>query len=99
MKLINDLMVLEWDSAKAANNKFIYPRGAPDHLPDALQYAYNLCFHHAHDFSYDMSVKVGSKEYWTRQENEMEEQQTRESNEGDSDPWTVLEDTFMEIMR
>jgi hypothetical protein len=96
MKLINDLMVLEWDGAKKANGKYVYPRGAPDHLPDALQYAYNMCFHHAHGFERDDSVKHGSPEYWSREEDAMEEQERREVAEEDGNPWSVLEETYLE---
>jgi hypothetical protein len=98
LKLINDLMVLEWDGKKKENNKFVYPRGAPDHLPDALQYAYNLCFHHTHDFQYDNSVKFGSPEYWQREDDEMEKGQVENVGSDDSDPWKHLEESYMEIM-
>jgi hypothetical protein len=98
MKLINDLMVLEWDGKKKENNKFVYPRGAPDHLPDALQYAYNLCYHHSHGFQYDTSVKYGSDEYWKREEAAMEAAQVTAAQEDESDPWSILEDSVLEIM-
>jgi len=95
MKLINDLMVLEWDSEKKERNKYVYPRGAPDHLPDALQYAYNLCFHHAHDFQLNTWVAPGSAEYYQREEELMLKQQESEVDEGEGGPWAILEDSFV----
>ena len=90
VKLINDLMVLEWDAEKRERNKHVYPRGAPDHLPDALQYAYNLCWHHKHDWQVDRSVKFGSAEYYEREEDLMEKQQQQSDDDG---PWSILEET------
>ena len=90
VKLINDLMILEWDAEKRERNKYVYPRGAPDHLPDALQYAYNLCWHHKHDWQVDRSVKFGSAEYYEREEDLMEKQQQQSDDDG---PWSILEET------
>lgn len=98
LKLINDLMILEWDGAKKENNKFEYPRGAPDHLADALQYGYNLCHHHAHDFKRDNRVEKGSSAYYEREERLMEEQQMKENDSDDDSPWGVLEESYMPII-
>jgi hypothetical protein len=49
IKLISDLMVLEWDKDQTERDRWVYRRGFADHLADALQYAYNLCFHHTYD--------------------------------------------------
>lgn len=94
-KLINDLMILEWDGEKKSRNKFEYPKGASDHLPDALQYAYNLCWHHAHDFEYDTSVAYGSRAYFEREEDKMEEQQLRDIEADEYSPWEYLESTIV----
>jgi len=97
-KLINDLMVLEWDSEKKVHNKYVYPRGAPDHLPDAFQYCYNLCHHHHHDLQRDMTVKYGSPEYWEREERKMEEAQIamcEAQDEAGLSPWEILERTLV----
>jgi hypothetical protein len=93
-KLINDLMILEWDADKKARNKYEYPRGASDHLADAFQYAYNLCWHHAHDFEYDRSVEPGSEAWYAREERLMEEQQLREIDQDAQGAWELLESTL-----
>jgi hypothetical protein len=94
-KLINDLMILEWDADKKERNKYEYPRGASDHLADALQYAYNLCWHHAHDFEYDLSVQPGSEAWYAREERLMEEQQLREMDQDGEGAWELLESTLV----
>jgi hypothetical protein len=55
-----------------------------------------MCFHHAHDFERDNSVKYGSLEYWSREEDAMEEQEIREVAEEDGNPWALLEETYLE---
>jgi hypothetical protein len=96
MKFINDLMILEWDAQKKDRNKFEYPRGAPDHLADAFQYAYNLCFHHYREIEPEPRPKPGTPEYWALEEDLMEQQQSKECDEQDGNPWTILEQTYLE---
>ncbi len=86
MKLIADLMVLEWDSAAAEQNRWWYRKGFADHLADALQYGYSLCEHHRYDPERDDRVAYGSHEFYEQKEDRMEQQQIkavreREKNE------------------
>jgi len=77
IKLIHDLMVLEWDSDLKERNKWEYRRGSSDHLADAFQYGYNLCFHHTYDPAEDTRVKVGSTAWYERREQAMEKAQIK----------------------
>ena len=93
MKLINDLMVLEWDSEKKERNKFEYPKGAPDHMPDAFQYAYNVCYHHFRDYPDEKPPKPGTPEYWSKQEDQMEQEQVAQV-EQDVTAWDILQESY-----
>lgn len=73
LKLLTDLMVLEWDHDRAERSgRWIYRKGFADHLADALQYGYNLCQHHSYEPVYDDRVETGSTEWYQRLEKEME---------------------------
>ena len=75
----------EWDPDKASRNKWEYRRGSTDHLADALQYAYNLTFHHSHDFKIDDRVEPGTPEYYSRKEARMEELAIKQAAEKEQD--------------
>ena len=81
IKLISDLMVLEWDKDQVERDRWVYRRGFADHLADALQYAYNLCFHHTFDPMLDTRVPSGSTEWYDRLEMAMEKRQTKDMEE------------------
>jgi hypothetical protein len=94
LKLINDSMVVEWDPEKVAQGRWEYRRGSMDHLLDALQYGYNLTFHHTFDPEYDTSVKAGSTEYFERAEDKMEKAAIRrlaDSDKAEEDIITILQ--------
>jgi hypothetical protein len=48
---------------------------------DALQYAYNMCFHHTFDPILDSRVSSGSKEWYDRKEKAMEARQVQDMEE------------------
>lgn len=77
IKLISDLMILEWDKDLAERDRWYYRRGFADHLADALQYGYNLCFHHTYDPAVDTSVKKFSDDWYKREEDRMERRQIK----------------------
>jgi hypothetical protein len=81
IKLISDLMVLEWDKDQTDRDRWVYRRGFADHLADAMQYGYNLCFHHTFDPILDTRVPSGSQEWYNRKEKAMEDRQVHDMEE------------------
>jgi hypothetical protein len=74
-------MVLEWDKDQTERDRWVYRRGFADHLADALQYAYNLCFHHTFDPMLDDRVATGTHEWYDRKEKAMEDRQVSDMRE------------------
>lgn len=91
LKLISDMMILEWDSDKKDKGKYEYRRGSSDHLADAFQYGYNLCFHHTFDPKEDLRVKAGSKDWYQRKEEAMERAQIKQVNERSKDQGDIFD--------
>jgi hypothetical protein len=71
-------MRLEWDQDWIEKGKYFYRKGFADHLADAFQYAYNLCFHHSYDPLIDTYAEPHSTEWYDRKERAMEERQIRQ---------------------
>jgi len=91
IKLISDLMVLEWDKDQAERSRWVYRRGFADHLADALQYGYNLCFHHTYDPMIDNRVATGSPEWYERKEDAMEKFQIEQMQEQMKDTGDIFD--------
>ena len=91
IKFISDMMVLEWDKDQTERDRWVYRRGFADHLADALQYAYNLCFHHTYDRRIDDRVAFGSQEYWSRKELAMEKRQMKDVADREQQSGTIFD--------
>jgi hypothetical protein len=91
IKLINDLMSLEWDQEKAAHDRWVYRKGFADHLADALQYAYDLCFHHHYDPAHGHKPVVGTSDWYKRKEDSMERAQIKAVQEKNDPIGSILD--------
>lgn len=90
--LIQAFMTVEWDQAQLERGKFVYPKGANDHLLDAFQYAYGVCSHQGRGASLpEYKPKLGSKGYYDWLEERIMEEHTKPNATGD--PWEILERT------
>jgi hypothetical protein len=91
IKLISDAMVLEWDKDQTERDRWVYRRGFADHLMDALQYAYNLCFHHTYDPILDDRHPTGSKQWYSKLEKAMEARQVRDLEDRTLETGNILD--------
>jgi hypothetical protein len=78
--LINDHFALEWDSTKLAIDKWVFPRSARDHGPDALRYVIRAFWHNSFRPVKVKERKTG-RAYWDEQEEKMERYAIKQ-NEG-----------------
>jgi hypothetical protein len=98
-RLVQDLRLLEWDSAQMDKSKFVYRKGFAAHLPDALQYGFNLSNHHSFDAQRLDSTVYGSPEYWERKEDTWEQAAIQRVGDTDSDDagiWDFMESTMVD---
>jgi hypothetical protein len=89
-KLINDLMVLEWDQQKLEQQKHVYRRGFADHLADAFQYGYSLCNHQFYAPTRDRSVKYGTPAYYKQKEDQWEKAAIKRLRQRERDSQSIL---------
>ena len=69
--LINDFYSLEWDSTALSQDKWVFPRGARDHGPDATRYIVRA-FWHAAFRKHIVSRQLTQKEYLQALDEKME---------------------------
>jgi hypothetical protein len=95
-RLINDMKLLEWDTAAMEKAKYTYRKGFSDHLCDALQYGIHLSNHHQHEFEEDRRLVYESPDWYAQKEFKMEQAaiQRRENAEQEEvSVWDYLAET------
>jgi hypothetical protein len=99
LKLINDLMTLEWDADKAERRSWVYRKGYSDHLADAFQYGYNMCFHHdfnpwtdAYNPEHIDYAHPGSAKWYAKKEAQMEKALIQKVEEKNNPTGTILDE-------
>jgi hypothetical protein len=95
-RLVNDMKLLEWDTAAMEKARYTYRKGFSDHLCDALQYGIHLSNHHQHEFEEDKRLVYQSADWYAQKEFKMEQaaiQRREDTEREETSVWDYLAET------
>lgn len=89
--LLEEVSLLQWDLDRMERGKMIMDRRRfQNHLCDAMLYAWRECAHHIGEFQIDDSAAYGSKAYWVREADRMEQAEMDRFEEESETPWWCM---------
>ena len=87
--LAEEMSLLQWDSDKILDNRWVADDKFEDHLCDALLYGWRECKHHVNEWQVN-APKHGTKDYWRDLEDKMMDDAIKANSESDQPWWMAL---------